>query len=183
VDEVDSVLIDDARTPLIISGPTAKGDHQEFDDLKPFVIKLFNAQKTITNQFLTEAKTILSKDNISNDEEKKGGLALLRCHRGYPKNKALIKFLSEPGMKTLMRKVENTYMAEQMKNMHIVDDELYYVIEERNNSIELTDKGIDLLTQHTGDAKFFIMPDIGAEVAELERSQMDDQQKMAYGVL
>ncbi|PLW92348.1 MAG: preprotein translocase subunit SecA [Marinilabiliales bacterium] len=178
VDEVDSVLIDDARTPLIISGPTAKGDLQEFDALKPFVVKLFSAQKSLTNKFLTEAKSILSKDGLTNNEEKKGGLALLRCHRGYPKNKALIKFLSEPGMKTLMRKVENTYMAENMKNMHIVDDELYYVIEEKNNTIELTDKGIDLLTQHTGDAKFFIMPDIGAEVADLEKSDMDEQKKI-----
>ncbi|MBN2730238.1 MAG: preprotein translocase subunit SecA [Bacteroidales bacterium] len=178
VDEVDSVLIDDARTPLIISGPTAKGDHQEFDALKPFVVKLFNAQKQITNKFLTEAKAILSKDNLSSAEEKEGGLALLRCHRGFPKSKALIKYLSEPGMKTLVHKVENSYMSENMKNMHIVDDELFYVIEERNNSIELTDKGIDLLTEHTGDPKFFIMPDIGAEVADLEKSTMDEDAKL-----
>ena len=179
VDEVDSVLIDDARTPLIISGPTAKGDLQEFDSLKPFVVKLFNVQKTLTNKFLAEAKSILNKDNPSSDDEKKGGLALLRCHRGFPKTKALIKYLSEPGMKSLMRKVENSFMAENMKNMHIVDDELFYVIDERNNSIELTDKGIDLLTEHTGDAKFFIMPDIGSEVAELEKSDLSDQEKMS----
>lgn len=174
VDEVDSVLIDDARTPLIISGPTSKGDHQEFDELKPFVVKITTAQKNIINGFLTEAKQHLSKENPTSDDEKLGGVALLKCHRGLPKNKALIKFLSEPGMKALLHKTENTYMAENMKNMHLIDDHLYFVIDERQNSIELTEKGIDLLTEQTGDPKFFILPDIGSELAEIEKSQLSE---------
>jgi len=167
VDEVDSVLIDDARTPLIISGPTSKGDHQEFDDLKPYVVTITNAQKNLINGFLAEAKQLLTKETPTSEEERLGGVALLKCFRGLPKNKALIKFLSEPGMKTLLHKTENQYMAENMKNMHLIDDELFFVIDERQNSIELTDKGIDLLTEKTGDPKFFILPDIGSELADL----------------
>ncbi|MPM27719.1 Protein translocase subunit SecA [bioreactor metagenome] len=178
VDEVDSVLIDDARTPLIISGPTSKGDHQEFDELKPFVVTITNAQKNLINGFLAEAKQLLSKENPSSDEEKAGGVALLKCFRGLPKNKALIKFLSEAGMKTLLHKTENTYMAENMKNMHLIDDELFFVIDERNNTIELTDKGIDLLTEKTGDPKFFILPDIGSELADLEKSGLSDAERI-----
>ncbi len=178
VDEVDSVLIDDARTPLIISGPTSKGDHQEFDVLKPYVLKISNAQKNIINNFLAEARQHLSKENPSSEDEKLGGVALLKCFRGLPKNKALIKFLSESGMKTLLHKTENTYMAENMKNMHLIDDHLYFVIDERHNSIELTEKGIDLLTEQTGDPKFFILPDIGTELAELEKSDMSDTERL-----
>ena len=169
VDEVDSVLIDDARTPLIISGPTSKGDHQEFDALKPYVVTITNAQKNLINGFLAEAKQMLGKENPTPEEERLGGVALLKCFRGLPKNKALIKFLSEPGIKTLLHKTENQYMAENMKNMHLIDDELFFVIDERHNSIELTDKGIDLLTEKTGDPKFFILPDIGSELAELKK--------------
>ncbi len=178
VDEVDSVLIDDARTPLIISGPTSKGDLQEFDDLKPYVVKINNAQKNLINQLLAEAKQLLSKENPSSEEEKLGGVALLKCFRGLPKNKALIKYLSEPGMRTLLHKTENTYMAENMKNMHLIDDHLFFVIDERQNSIELTDKGIDLLTEMTGDARFFILPDIGGELADLEKSNLPDLERI-----
>lgn len=178
VDEVDSVLIDDARTPLIISGPTSKGEHQEFDDLKPYVVHISNAQKDLINKYLSEAKQILSKPNLSSDDEKAGGVLLLKCFRGLPKNKALIKFLSEPGMKMLLHKTENTYMAENMKNMHLIDDDLFFVIEERQNTIDLTDKGIDLLTVKTGDPKFFIMPDIGSELADLEKLGLPEAEKI-----
>ncbi|NLL28417.1 MAG: preprotein translocase subunit SecA [Bacteroidales bacterium] len=178
VDEVDSVLIDDARTPLIISGPTSKGEHQEFDDLKPYVVHINNAQKDLVTKFLAEAKQILSKPDLKPDDEKAGGVLLLKCFRGLPKNKALIKFLSEPGMKMLLHKTENTYMAENMKNMHLIDDDLFFVIEERQNTIDLTDKGIDLLTVKTGDPKFFIMPDIGSELADLEKLDLPEAEKI-----
>lgn len=144
VDEVDSVLIDDARTPLIISGPTPKGENQLFDDLKPNVTKLYNAQRNLVTKLLAEAK-LLAEDTNNSENMKKAGEQLLRSHHGLPKNKALIKFLSEPGMKALMQKTENFYMAEQSKNMHIINDQLYFVIDEKNNTIELTDMGIDLL--------------------------------------
>lgn len=176
VDEVDSVLIDDARTPLIISGPTPRGEDQLFDELKPQVSKLYNAQKNLVTKLLSEAKNLLS-DNASDENEKKGGEFLLRSHRGLPKNKALIKFLSEEGMRTRLQKTENFFMAEQSKNMHIIDDELFFVIDERNNSIELTDKGIDILTESYQESKFFILPDVGAEIAEIEKSGLDDAAK------
>ena len=180
VDEVDSVLIDDARTPLIISGPTPRGDHQEFDQLKPYVQKIYNAQRTLVTKLLADAKTIL-KDietgNLDKEKEKEGFKYLFRAHRGLPKNKALIKFLSEAGIKAGMQKTENFYMAEQNKNMHIIDDELFFVIDEKHNSIELTDKGIDLLTGETGDPTFFILPDIGSEVAEMEKSNLNPSEK------
>lgn len=176
VDEVDSVLIDDARTPLIISGPTPKGDHQEFDALKPQVLKLYNAQRTVVTKFLSDAKAILN-GTPSSDDEKKGGEMLLRAYRGLPKNKACIKFLSEQGMKALMQKTENFYMAEQSKHMHIIDDELFFVIDERNNSIELTEKGIDLITESYEDPKFYIIPDIGAELVDLEKQGLTDTKK------
>lgn len=178
VDEVDSVLIDDARTPLIISGPTPKGDHQEFDQLKPFVVKLVNAQKDLVNKLLADAKRLLSEAEQNKDGEKKAGEAILRCHRGLPKTKALIKLLSEQGMKALLLKTENVYLAENQKNMHIIDDELFFVIDEKNNTIDLTEKGIDLLTLETGDPKFFILPDIGSELADLTRSTISDQEKL-----
>lgn len=171
VDEVDSVLIDDARTPLIISGPTPKGDLHEFNELKPFITKLVNAQRAlIQNEFL-EAKRL-----IQAGDEKEGGKLLLRCHRGLPKNKQLIKFLSEGGMKALLQKTENFYMQDQSKEMPQVDKELYFVIDEKHNSIELTDKGIDLLSGDT-DPEFFIMPDIGSAVAELEKAEMPQEDK------
>jgi preprotein translocase subunit SecA len=178
VDEVDSVLIDDARTPLIISGPTPKGDKQEFEEFRTNVQKIYNAQRNLVTNILAEAKKLLSGDEVSSENEKEGGKLLLRAHRGLPKNKALIKFLSEPGMRALMHKIENFYMAEQSKNMHIIDDELFFVIDEKNNTIDLTEKGIDLITSGTSDARFFILPDIGAEIAELERSKLNEQERL-----
>jgi len=172
VDEVDSVLIDDARTPLIISGPTPKGDKQEFDQLKPYVQKLVNEQKKLVTQQLAQAKQML--DSGKSEDEKEAGKLLLRCHRGLPKNKALIKYLSEPGVKSLLLKTENFHMQEQMKQMHVIDDDLFFVIEERNNSIDLTERGIDLLTKDTGDPTFFILPDIGSEIAEIEKQNLTD---------
>ena len=177
VDEVDSVLIDDARTPLIISGPTPKGDKQEFEALKPNIQKIYNAQKKLVTQILAEAKKLLS-DNSKSENEKEGNKLLFRAFRGLPKNKAIIKFLSEPGVRTGMMKTENFFMAEQSKNMYIVDDELYFVIDEKHNSIDLTEKGIDLITSGTDDPEFYILPDIGAKIAELEKSDLPDKKKL-----
>lgn len=177
VDEVDSVLIDDARTPLIISGPTPRGDNQEFEQLKPEIKKLYEAQRVLVTKLLAEAKTLLT-EGASAENEKLGGECLFRSYRGLPKNKALIKFLSEPGMRALMQKVENFYIAEQNKNMHIIDDELYFVIDEKNNTVELTEKGIDLITASYQDPKFYILPDIGAEIAELEKSGLGEEEKL-----
>ena len=173
VDEVDSVLIDDARTPLIISGPTPKGEDQLFDDMKKDVDRLYNVQKNLVTKILAEAKQLLS-GQPSDENERKGGELLLRSHRGLPKNKALIKFLSEPGMKALLQKIENFYMQEQSKNMHIIDDELFFVIDEKQNSIELTEKGLDFLGAAYNDSDFFVLPDVGAEIAEIERIGGDD---------
>jgi len=177
VDEVDSVLIDDARTPLIISGPTPQGEKQEFEVYKPLVERLYQAQRAYVTKILAEAKRLLS-ENAPPEEEKKGGEQLFRAFRGLPKNNALIKFLSESGMKALMQKTENFYMQEQSKNMHIIDDELFFVIDEKHNSIDITEKGIDLITEFTGDSKFYILPDIGTELAEIERTGKDDDEKM-----
>ena len=180
VDEVDSVLIDDARTPLIISGPTPRGENQEFEALKPEITKLYNEQRNLVTKLLAEAKSLLvfnDENKIVSENEKKGGESLLRAFRGLPKNKALIKFLSEPGIKQILLKTENFYMQEQSKNMHIMDDELYFVIDEKNNSIELSDKGIDLITKSYDDPKFYILPDVGAEIAEMERRQLTDKEK------
>jgi len=182
VDEVDSVLIDDARTPLIISGPTPKGEEQEFQQLKPRIERIVNAQKEFVQQCLIEAKTKLIV--ISNPPEDKkefntlleeGGIALLRAHRGLPKNKALIKFLSEPGIRVHLQKTENFYMQEQGKQMKKIDLELFFVIEEKNNTIELTNKGIDLISG-SDDREFFIMPDIGAEIAKLSKLGLANDQ-------
>jgi preprotein translocase subunit SecA len=177
VDEVDSVLIDDARTPLIISGPTPRGDNQEFEQLKPEIKKLYEVQRNLVTKLLSEAKTLLA-DTSNPENEKKGGEQLFRSFRGLPKNKALIKFLSEPGMRALMQKTENFYMQEQSKNMHIIDDELFFVIDEKNNTVELTEKGIDLITSSYQDPRFYILPDIGAEIAELEKSGLSDSEKL-----
>ena len=177
VDEVDSVLIDDARTPLIISGPTPKGDHQEFDSMKPNVDRLYQAQRKLVTSLLAEAKKILSS-NPKSDEQKRGGELLFRAFRGLPKNKALIKFLSEEGIRTLMQKTENFYLQEQAKHMHVIDDELYFVIEEKTNSIELTDKGIDILTTSYDEADFYVLPDIAAELAMLDKESTDEQDKL-----
>ena len=177
VDEVDSVLIDDARTPLIISGPTPRGDHQEFDSLKPDVVKLYNAQKSLVSSILAEAKKILQSGEKSADT-KHGGDLLFRAYRGLPKNHALIKFLSEEGMRSLMQKTESFYLAEQAKNMHVIDDELFFVIDEKHNSVDLTDKGIDLLTESYNEPGFFILPDVGAEIADLDKLQLNEEDLM-----
>jgi len=170
VDEVDSVLIDDARTPLIISGPVPKGDHQQFEELKGFVEKIYKAQRDEVNHIFTEAKRLLSKENLTDEERKEGGLLLLRAHKGLPKNKSIIKFLSEEGMRNLMTKTENFYMQDNNKNMHIVTDPLYFVIEEKQNSVELTDKGIDLISEGIAEPDFFVLPDMGAKLADLENA-------------
>ena len=178
VDEVDSVLIDDARTPLIISGPTPRGDQQEFDELKPDVVKLYEAQKRYVTSILAEAKKILTDPNATEDEKKHGADQLFRAYRGLPKNNALIKFLSEEGMKSLMQKTEGFYMQNRNENMHIIDDELYFVIDEKLNTVVLTDKGSEQLAQAYNDPSFFIIPDVGSEVAELEHSNLTNDEKV-----
>ena len=178
VDEVDSVLIDDARTPLIISGPTPRGDHHEFDILKADVVKLYEAQKRLVTLCLAEAKKILTDPNATQEQKNHGANQLFRAFRGLPKNNALIKFLSEEGMKALMQKTEGFYLQEQQKNMHLIDDELYFVIDEKLHSVDLTEKGIDELTKAYNDSSFFILPDVGSEIAELERSSLSDDEKV-----
>jgi preprotein translocase subunit SecA len=173
VDEVDSVLIDDARTPLIISGPTPKSDTQQFDELKPKVDKLVNAQKKLVTQILADAKRL-----ISEGKNEEGGMLLLRAFKGLPKNNALIKFLSEEGNKTLLQKTENFYMQNNSKEMPKVTDELYFVIDEKANSIELTEKGLDLISTSVEDASFFILPDVGSKIADLERSGKTEKEKL-----
>ncbi|MEP7251368.1 MAG: preprotein translocase subunit SecA [Ginsengibacter sp.] len=175
VDEVDSVLIDDARTPLIISGPVPKGDKQEFDQMKPRIERIVDAQKKVTSQFLIEAKKKITEGN---DDPKDGGLALFRAHRGLPKNGALIKYLSEPGMRVKLQKTENYYLADQQKNMPKVDDELFFHIDEKNNQVELTDMGISLITKSGEDPEFFILPDIGVKLAEIEKSDLGADEKL-----
>ncbi len=180
VDEVDSVLIDDARTPLIISGPTPRGEEHEFYQLKPRVESIVSAQRNYVNQCLAEAKkllTVISSSEAAKDSKQMledGGIALLRAHRGLPKNKALIKFLSEPGIKSHLQKTENYYMQEQGKHMKKIDAELYFVIDEKNNTIELTRKGIDLISG-SDDRDFFILPDIGSEIARLQKENLDTE--------
>lgn len=174
VDEVDSVLIDDARTPLIISGPVPKGDNQLFDELKPQVQKLYTAQRELVTKYLTDAKKLISEGK---DDE--GGLMLLRAYKGLPKHKPLIKYLSEQGVKVLLQKTENFYMQDNNKNMHIATDELYFIIEEKQNAIELTDKGIDLISKDAADHSLFVLPDIGSEIADLEKqSQLSADEKL-----
>ena len=176
VDEVDSVLIDDARTPLIISGPIGHRDNtQLFFDLKPRIEKLVEAQKKATNQYLIEAKKKIAEGN---DDPKDGGLALMRAHRGLPKNSALIKFLSEPGMRVKLQKSENYYLADQQKEMPKVDAELFFNIDEKNNQVELTDKGINLITKSGEDPEFFILPDISTKLAEIERTDLAADEKL-----
>lgn len=167
VDEVDSVLIDDARTPLIISGPVPQGDRHEFNELKPKIENLVSLQRQLANGFLAEAKKLIKEGNT-----KDGGFNLLRAYRSLPKNKALIKFLSEEGIKQLLQKTENQYMQDNNREMHIVDEALYFVIEEKNNQVELTDNGIKFLSGDT-DADFFVLPDIGTEIAAIEKQKLD----------
>ncbi len=175
VDEVDSVLVDDARTPLIISGPIPKGDEQEFFALKPRIHSLVEAQKRKANQFLIDAKKQIEQGKT---DEKTGGLSLLRAHRALPRYAPLIKYLSEQGNKQILQKAENYYLQDQQKNMPLVDEELLFVIEEKQNSVELTDKGIEQITQSGEDANFFVMPDVGSEVAEIEKKQISDEEKL-----
>ncbi|TAE17209.1 MAG: preprotein translocase subunit SecA [Bacteroidetes bacterium] len=177
VDEVDSVLIDDARTPLIISGPVGHSDNtQQFFDLKPRIEKLVDAQKRAVNQFLNEAKKKIAEGN---DDPKDGGLALFRAHRGLPKNTALIKFLSEPGNRVKLQKAENFYLADQQKEMPKADEELYFYIEEKSNSVELTDKGIQLITRQGEDPNFFVIPDIAVDLASIDQNtQLEPAEKL-----
>ena len=165
VDEVDSVLIDDARTPLIISGPVPKGEDQQFMEYKPLVERLYSNQKSLVNQLLNEAKKLIAEGN-----EKDGGLLLFRAYKGYPKYKPLIKFLSEPGMKQLLQKVENYYIQDNEREMHIVTDELFFVINEKQHSVDMTDKGRDLITGNLEDTNFFVLPDVGAAIAEVQKN-------------
>ena len=178
VDEVDSVLIDDARTPLIISGPTPRGDLQEFDQLKPDVVRLFDSQKRLVTTILAEAKQILTNPASTDEQKSHGADLLFRAYRGLPKNNALIKFLSEEGMKTLLQKTEGFYMQNRGENMHIIDDELYFVIDEKLNTVDLTEKGIDALCTAYGNPDFFVMPDVGAEIAELEHQNLSNDEKV-----
>jgi preprotein translocase subunit SecA len=173
VDEVDSVLIDDARTPLIISGPVAQENTEQFQDLKPKVENLVSEQKKLINQIITDARKKLKEEN-----REKAGFLLLQAYKGLPKNKALIKILSEEGNKALMLKTENYYMQDNSKHMHKVTDDLYFIIDEKNNSIELTDKGLDLVTSKSDDPNFFILPDIGSELADLDKSDMNEDEKI-----
>ncbi len=177
VDEVDSVLIDDARTPLIISGPTSKGGDQEFDRFKPVIEKLYNTQRMLVTQILAEAKRETSNGNLDLKPDHPGAKALLRAYRGLPKNKALIKFLSETGIKSLLQKTENFYMQEQNKYMHIIDDELYFVVDEKQRSCELTEKGMDYLANLGEDRRFYQLPDVGAEIADLEKENLTPEEK------
>ena len=175
VDEVDSVLIDDARTPLIISGPIPRGDEHEFYDLKPRIERLVNAQKAYVNTALNEAKKQIADGKTGVDE---GGLALLRAYRGLPKSKALIKYLSEGSNKQVLLKTENFYMQDSSKEMHKVDAELFFVIDEKNNQVELAEKGIELITTSGEDPHFFVMPDVGTEIAEIEKSDLPSTDKI-----
>ena len=177
LDEVDSVLIDDARTPLIISGPVPKGDDQLFEQFLPNVETVVEAQRKLCQQLLIDAKKKIGSQDKKEQEE--GFFLLFRSYKGMPKSKPLIKYLSEPGIKAGMLKVEEEYMADNMRQMHIVTDELFFVIDEKQNSIELSDKGIDLLTHGTSDPSFFILPDIAAQLAELAGQGLSAEEQAA----
>ena len=175
VDEVDSVLIDDARTPLIISGPVARGEDQQYHVHKPRIQQIVQEQERIVRNALNEAKKLIEKGE---DDPKTGGLHLFRAFRGLPKYGPLIKYLSEPGNKVKMQKAENYYLQDQMRNMHIVDAELLFQIDEKNNSVDLTDKGLNLITKAGEDPEFFILPDIGVKLAEVEKSEAAAEEKL-----
>jgi len=174
VDEVDSVLIDDARTPLIISGPVPRGDEQQFHILKPRIEQLLEAQKRVINHSLTEAKKLIADNKADKDA---GGLFLYRAFRGLPKNTALIKYLSEEGNRQILQKAEHYYIGEQQRNMPKVDIELYFSIDEKNNSVDLTEKGLALITQSGEDPTFFILPDIATELADIDKSDASPEEK------
>ncbi len=178
VDEVDSVLIDDARTPLIISGPVPKGDDQLFEQLRPLVERLVAAQRTLATQYLSDARRLLTSSDKKEQEE--GFLALFRSHKALPKNKALIKFLSEQGIKAGMLKTEEVYMEQNNKRMPEATAPLYFVIEEKLNSVDLTDKGVDLITGNSEDPTLFVLPDITSQLAELENETgLNEEEKLA----
>ncbi|AQY22176.1 preprotein translocase subunit SecA [Riemerella anatipestifer] len=174
VDEVDSVLIDDARTPLIISGPVPQGDRQEFDVLKPSVDRIVDVQKKTVSAIFHEAKKLIAQGNT-----KEGGFKLLQAYRGLPKNRQLIKFLSETGNKALLQKVEAQYMQDNNREMPKVDKDLYFVIDEKNNQIDLTDKGVEYMSQGNSDPNFFVLQDIGTELAELEAQNLPKEEEFA----
>lgn len=173
VDEVDSVLIDDARTPLIISGPVPKGDDQLFVELRPKVERLYKAQRELVGEQLNQAKKL-----IQSGDTEKGGVFLLRSFKGLPKNKPLIKFLSEPGIKNLLLKTENIYLQDNAKRMPEITDELYFVIDEQQNVVELTEKGIDYITSSSDDPKMFVLPDVASLIADIEKSNMSNEEKL-----
>ncbi len=172
VDEVDSVLVDDARTPLIISGPVAKGEDQQFNEFRPIVEQLYSAQRSLVQQLLAEARRLI----VEGDEEN-GGKLLLRAFKGLPKYTPLIKYLSETGIKQLLQKTENFYMQDNNKQMHLITDDLYFVIEEQHRSVDLTEKGHDLIAKRVSDPAFFILPDIGTAISELEKTDKSPQEK------
>ena len=177
VDEVDSVLIDDARTPLIISGPVPKGEDQMFNDYKPNVERVYNAQRQLVTSLLADAKRMMASDDEK--EQKEGTLLLYRAFKGLPKYKPLIKFLSEEGVKAAMLKTEAYYMQDNSREMPVVTDPLFFIIEEQNNTVELTDKGIDVLTRGTDDPKFFVLPDIAAQLSAVTNEPLTDEEKIA----
>ena len=178
VDEVDSVLIDDARTPLIISGPVPKGEDQLFEQLRPLVERLFEAQRKLATQYLADAKRLIASDDKKDQEE--GFLALFRSHKALPKNKPLIKFLSEPGIKAGMLKTEEIYMEQNNKRMPEATDPLFFVIDEKQNSVDLTDKGIDLITGNAEDPTLFVLPDITSQLSALEnQTELSEEEKLA----
>ena len=177
VDEVDSVLIDDARTPLIISGPVPKGEDQLFDQLRPLVERLVEAQRRLATQYLTDAKRLIASEDSKDVEA--GFLALFRSHKALPKNKALIKFLSEPGIKAGMLKTEEIYMEQNNKRMPEATDPLFFVIDEKLKSVDLTDKGIELITGNASDPTLFVLPDIAAQLSDLENQGLSDEAKLA----
>ena len=172
VDEVDSVLIDDARTPLIISGPVPKGEDQLFEQYRPAIENLYNLQKNLVTTLLAEARQL-----IADGKNEEGGIKLYRTHKGLPKYKPLIKYLSEQGIKALMQKTENVYMQDNNRRMPEITDDLYFVIDEKLNSVELTDKGHEALSKYFNEDGFFVLPDIGAEVAELEKSALSTEER------
>jgi preprotein translocase subunit SecA len=175
VDEVDSVLIDDARTPLIISGPVARGDDQQFHIHKPRILQLVQEQERIVRNALNEAKKRFAEGD---DDPKSGGLHIFRAFRGLPKYSPVIKFLSEPGVKVKMQKAENYYLQDQQRNMHIVDEELLFQIDEKNKTVELTDKGLAMITRTGEDPEFFVLPDIGVKLAEVEKNSSSAEEKL-----
>ena len=174
VDEVDSVLIDDARTPLIISGPVPKGEDQQFMEFKPLVERLYSQQRSNVTQLLNEAKRL-----IAAGDTEEGGKTLLRAYKGLPKYNPLIKYLSEPGIKQILINTENFYMQDNNKQMHLITDELLFVIDEKQRSVELTDKGHEHIAKGTNDSKFFVLPDVGAEISELEKLELTPEEKLS----